>query len=65
VKLPFYEGIPIVGYRTINEMKSILADWDDSMYDNFDSDTQNLIESMFSTFQIAIKKKKDLITFYY
>ncbi|MDR1290291.1 MAG: hypothetical protein LBK06_03730 [Planctomycetaceae bacterium] len=65
IKLPFYEDVPIVGYRTINEMKSTLANWEDEMYDDFDSDTQNLIESMLSIFQIATKKKKDLITFYY
>ncbi|MDR3109863.1 MAG: hypothetical protein LBU65_09290 [Planctomycetaceae bacterium] len=65
VKLPPIEDFPYVGHRTIAEMRNALDSWDDEKYDDFEPEIQEMIEGMFSVFQTAIEKKKDLITFYY
>ncbi|GHT46524.1 hypothetical protein FACS189454_07810 [Planctomycetales bacterium] len=65
VTLPPNKDFPYIGHRFCSEMRQTLDAWDDDMFDNFEPEIQKMIEGMFSVFQTAIEKKKDLITFYY
>lgn len=65
VDLPPNDDFPIIGYRTIEEMKKFLDEWEDDNIDEYDSEIQEMIEVMLDIFRNAVSHQKGIISFLY
>lgn len=65
VELPINDDYPVIGYRTVDDMKKFLDEWEEDNIDEYDPDIQEMIEGMLDLFQNAVKHQKDIISIYY
>ena len=60
-----YKGEILVGYRELPQIKEDLASWpDDDKLENLKRDVFEYLEALRELFELAVKKKKDVVTFY-
>jgi uncharacterized FAD-dependent dehydrogenase len=64
VKIAPSDDVPFIGHRTVAEMKKFLNDWNDEKAEKYDDDMLEVIETTLEVFQKAVKKKKDIVTFF-
>ncbi|MDR2641511.1 MAG: hypothetical protein LBC74_01825 [Planctomycetaceae bacterium] len=64
VKIAPSDDVPFIGHRTVAEMKKFLDNWNDEKAEKYDDDMLEIIETTLEVFQKAVKKKKDLVTFF-
>ena len=60
-----YGDFPYVGHLFLKDIQKMLKEWKACQIDEYTPEIQTQIEGMLGVFKNAVKKKKDVISFYY